>query len=153
MSWHWGFCINFSWNIVRRSFDLENQLFQNWGVGGGGVVISFSIFSVPFVLFLTQIYQFSFCYIIFEFHNYYCLMFKSLPFPFTPTDYFKPFFYVIIAGFIHYYPLPPISKLFVTRVTTLFRPSISLTLAFPFLSHSVAVSSCLCFSFHWIHAL
>lgn len=45
-------------------------------------------------------------------------------FPFIPTDYFRPSFYVIISSFIHIFPLPPISNSFITGVTMLFWPSI-----------------------------
>lgn len=83
-------------------------------------------------------------------------MFKSLYFPFTPTDSFKPFFYAIISGFVHVYPLPPMSNLFLTGVTILFGPSTDfLDCDIPppfFLSHSIALSSCLKCPFHGIHA-
>lgn len=120
---------------------------------GGSFLLIF--FLSHLFYFLTQTYQFPFAVIIFELHNYYLLMFKSLSFPFTPTDSFKPLFYAIISGFVCVYPLPPISNLFITGVTILFGPPIYILdsgISF-FLSRCIALSSCLKCPFHGTHAL
>lgn len=100
VSWHWGFCTNF---FLEHSMFFRSRESEISELGG---VISFNIFFYPICsIFYLRHMNFPFAVIIFELHNYYLLTFKSLSFPFTPTDSFKPFFYAIISGFVLFFLL------------------------------------------------
>lgn len=128
MPWNSRFYINVSWNVVC-SFKLKNQWFQEFGA------ISFSIFSVPFVLFSESEIPIFLLLLSSEFQNYYLLMFKSLSLlhPLMISNLSSMSLFQILSSLfllfkIHYHWCSNIVL------------ALHLSLAFPFLSHPIALS-------------